>query len=62
VWCQVEVSATGHSLQQRSRTECGVSECDLETSTKKRLKPTTGCWTMKKKPIVHYKHQFYIFI
>ena len=31
VCCQVEVSATGWSLVQRSRTECGVSsECDRE--------------------------------
>ena len=28
VCCQVEVSATGRSLVQRSHTECGVSECD----------------------------------
>jgi hypothetical protein len=26
--CQVEVSATGLSLTQRSRTDCGVFECD----------------------------------
>jgi hypothetical protein len=32
VCCQVEVSATGWSLVQRSPTECGVSECDRETS------------------------------
>jgi hypothetical protein len=25
---QVEISATGRSLVQRSRTECGLSECD----------------------------------
>ena len=25
VWCQVEVSATGRSLVQRSPTDCGVS-------------------------------------
>jgi hypothetical protein len=31
--CQVEASATGWSLVQRSPTECGVSECDLEAST-----------------------------
>jgi hypothetical protein len=30
VCCQVEVSATGWSLVQRSPTECGVSECDRE--------------------------------
>ena len=29
---QVEVSATGRSLVQRSPTEGYVSECDLETS------------------------------
>jgi hypothetical protein len=27
--CQVEVSAKGLSLVQRSPTECCVSECDL---------------------------------
>ena len=27
---QVEVSATGCSLTQRSPTKCGVSECDFE--------------------------------
>jgi hypothetical protein len=32
VCCQVQGSATGRSLVQRSPTECGVSECDLETS------------------------------
>jgi hypothetical protein len=29
---QVEVSAKGLSLVQRSPTECGVSECDREAS------------------------------
>ena len=32
VCSQVEVSATGPSLVRRSPTECGVSECGLETS------------------------------
>jgi hypothetical protein len=32
VCCQVEVSASGWSLVQRSPTECGVSECDREAS------------------------------
>ena len=31
VCCQVEVSATGRSLVQRNPTNCGVSECGLET-------------------------------
>jgi hypothetical protein len=35
VCCQVEVSATGWSLVQRSPTDCDVSECDHETSTKR---------------------------
>ena len=32
VCCQVDVSVSGRSLVQRSPTECGVSECDRETS------------------------------
>jgi len=36
---QVEVSTTGRSLVQRSTTVCGVSECDLETSTMRRYRP-----------------------
>jgi len=32
VCCQVEVSATGRLLIQRSPTECGVSECHRWTS------------------------------
>jgi hypothetical protein len=39
VCCQVEVSATSWSFVQRSPTECGVSECDRETSTKQRGGP-----------------------
>jgi len=30
VYCQVEVSASGWSLVQRSPIESGVPECDLE--------------------------------
>jgi hypothetical protein len=33
VCCQVEVSAAGRSLFQRSPNECGVSECNIETLT-----------------------------
>jgi hypothetical protein len=36
VCCQVEVSATGWSLVQRSPTECGVSECYPGTLTMRR--------------------------
>jgi hypothetical protein len=39
VCCQVEVSATGRSFVQRSPTEYGVSECDLETSAMRRPSP-----------------------
>jgi hypothetical protein len=42
VWCQVEACATGQSLVQRSPTECGVSERDLETSKRRRPRATTG--------------------
>jgi hypothetical protein len=34
--CQVEISASGRSLVQRSPIECGVSEYDLEASIMKR--------------------------
>jgi hypothetical protein len=40
VCCQIEVSATGQSLVQRSPTECDVSDCDLEISTKRRPRST----------------------
>ena len=33
----VEVSETGSSRVDRSPTECGVSECTVETSTMRRL-------------------------
>jgi len=39
---QVEVSAMGLSLVQRSPTEYGVSECDRETSIIRRSLPTRG--------------------
>ena len=39
VCCQVEVSASGRPLVQRSPTEYGVSECDLETSTMRWPRP-----------------------
>jgi hypothetical protein len=41
VCCQVEVSATGRSLVQRTPTEGGVSECDQGTS-QRRPRPTGG--------------------
>ena len=34
------MSVSSCSIVQRSPTECGVSECDVETSTMKRPRPT----------------------
>jgi hypothetical protein len=48
VYCQVEVSASGWSLVQRSPTESGVSECDREVSIIRGPWPTRGCCAMKK--------------
>jgi hypothetical protein len=50
VCCQVEVSATGWSLVQRSPTECGVSEGDREVSIM-RSRTTRGCCAFGKKKI-----------
>jgi hypothetical protein len=47
--CQVEVSATDWSVVQRSPTECGVSECDLQTSKRRRPRPDRGCCATGKK-------------
>jgi hypothetical protein len=49
VCCEVEVSASGWSLVQRSPTKCGVSECDREASIMRKPWPTRGCCTMKGK-------------
>ena len=46
---QVQVPSLGGSLVQNSPTECGVSECDRETSTMSRPSPTTGFRAMKGK-------------
>jgi hypothetical protein len=48
VCCQAEVPATGRSLVQRSPTGCGVSECDLETSTVRRPWATGAVEAWKK--------------
>jgi hypothetical protein len=46
---EVEVSAAGWSLVQRSPTECSVSEYDREVSILRRLWPTRGCFAIYKK-------------
>jgi hypothetical protein len=47
--CQTEVSASGWSLVQRNPNECGVSECDRESSIKMRPWFLRRCCAMKKK-------------
>jgi hypothetical protein len=54
VCCQVEVSATGRSLVQGSPTKCGVSECDLETSTSRMPSPLRTVEPRKKKAMKGY--------
>jgi hypothetical protein len=49
VYCQVEVSAMGRSLIQRSPTYCSVMVCDLETSGIRRPWSALGCCCRKKK-------------
>jgi hypothetical protein len=49
--CQVEVSASGWSLVQRSPTECGVSELYCKASIMRRPCPNRGCCAMKKNKI-----------
>jgi hypothetical protein len=49
VCCQLEVSATGRSLVRRSPTECGVSECNLEASTVRRLECAINKWISEQK-------------
>jgi hypothetical protein len=51
VCCQIEISASGRSLLQRSPTQCGVSECDREASIMRGPWPTRNCCSMKKKII-----------
>jgi hypothetical protein len=46
--CQVEVSAPGWSLVQRSPTECGLPECHREASIMRRHSPSTGCCAIEK--------------
>jgi hypothetical protein len=60
VSCQVEVSATGWSLVQRSPTDLCVVVCDLETSSRMRMPwPALGCSAMgegglSRRPNLHY--------
>jgi hypothetical protein len=49
VRCQVQVSAKGRSLVQRSPTERDVSVCDLETSNMRLPRPELGCCAKENK-------------
>jgi hypothetical protein len=57
VCCQVEVSATGWSLVQKSPTECGVSKkCVIVKPRKiRRPRPPRGCRAIEKKNNTIYK-------
>jgi hypothetical protein len=50
---QVEVSASGWSLVQRSPTECGMSESDREASTMWWPWPSRGCCAMGGDTVSH---------
>ena len=49
VCCQVEFCASGRSRVQRSPTECGVSECDLDVPTRGGCDSKSGRNTRGKK-------------
>ena len=49
--CQVEVSAMGRSPVRRSPTECGMSECDCETSIMTRHWHIRSCRAMEKENV-----------
>ena len=50
VCCQVEVSESEWSLVHRSPTDCGVSECDHESSIMRTPWPTRAVAPWKKNP------------
>jgi hypothetical protein len=50
--CQVQVSASGRSLAQRSPTESDVSECDREASIRRRPWPIGGCCAREEEDIL----------
>ena len=51
VCCKVQVSVSSWSLVQRSPIDCGVSECDLETSRTRKTWPALGCKDTGRKEI-----------
>jgi hypothetical protein len=55
---QVEVSASGWPLYQRSPTDCGVSECDHEASIM-RPRPIAGCRAMGRTGIRGWLYSYF---
>jgi hypothetical protein len=53
VCCQVDVTATGWLLVQRSATDYGVSQCDREDFIKWRPWPSRGCCATREKKIIY---------
>jgi len=51
LWVLYVVSASGWSLVQRSRTKCGVSECNRKSSIMRSPWPTGGYYIMVKKKV-----------
>jgi len=51
-WCVLSDGdlCIGLITRPESRTECGVSECDLEASIIRKLWPTRGCYAIKNNP------------
>jgi hypothetical protein len=60
VCCKAEVSSTGRLLVQGNPTLCGVSECDLDTSTIRRPTPTRAVERRRKlcNPLPSLKKHF----
>ena len=57
VFCQVEISASGWSLAQKSSTDCGVSGCDHESSIMNRPWPNADVVPLYKN-MIHNFHKF----
>ena len=56
VCCQAEISAKGRSLVSRSPTKCVcVTECELEASTRRRLRANTAVKPGKKSSAISNK-------
>ena len=61
VYCQVEVSATGWWLLQRSPTDCGVSDWDHDASIMRGHWPTGGLLPHGKYYYYYYYYYCYLY-